>query len=122
MQFYLSSYELGENPERLASLFGANKRIAYIPNARDFVGADPARKNERTRNDMAGLASLGLEPELLDLREYFGNTEGLIAKLDTLAGVWVSGGNTFVLRQTMRLSGFDTIFPRLLARSDFVYG
>jgi dipeptidase E len=39
-----------------------------------------------------------------------------------LNGLWVSGGNTFVLRQAMRLSGFDNIFKELRGRKDFLYG
>ncbi|HLD04891.1 MAG TPA: Type 1 glutamine amidotransferase-like domain-containing protein [Candidatus Nanoarchaeia archaeon] len=43
-------------------------------------------------------------------------------KVDELGGVWVSGGNTFVLRQAMKLCGFDEILKRLVARDDFLYG
>lgn len=37
-------------------------------------------------------------------------------------GIWVSGGNAFVLRQAMRLSGFDNIFQKLRLRPGFLYG
>ena len=43
-------------------------------------------------------------------------------RLDTLGAIWISGGNTFVLRQAMRLSGFDELFESLKARQDFLYG
>jgi dipeptidase E len=58
----------------------------------------------------------------LDLREYFGQQDLLRSKLSTLDGLWVSGGNTIVLRQAMRLSCFDTIFKELRWRKEFVYG
>ena len=41
--------------------------------------------------------------------------------MEDLDGVWVRGGNTFVLRQAMRLSGLDDVLTDLLA-SDFLYG
>lgn len=104
MRFYLSSYELGDTASELAALYGANKRVGYVPNARDYTAADPARIAARTERDMAGLSALGLEPELLDLREYFGQQDMLAARLAELGGVWISGGNTFILRQAMRLS------------------
>jgi dipeptidase E len=122
MKLYLSSYELGDDPAGLVALYGANKRVGYVPNARDFTTADAERKLKRTENDMAGLASLGLMPELVDLSEYFGHAEKLAERLAELGGLWVSGGNVFVLRQAMRLSGFEDLLPRLLAREDFVYG
>ncbi len=34
----------------------------------------------------------------------------------------MSGGNTFVLRQAMKLSGFDNIFAALKNRKGFLYG
>ncbi|MBA3683123.1 MAG: Type 1 glutamine amidotransferase-like domain-containing protein [Bacteroidetes bacterium] len=43
-------------------------------------------------------------------------------KLNALGAVWVSGGNTFVLRQAMKLSGFDKIIHELVKRNDFLYG
>jgi dipeptidase E len=38
-----------------------------------------------------------------------------------LQGLWVSGGNTFVLRQAMHLSGFDMLVHKLAERDDFLY-
>lgn len=64
----------------------------------------------------------GFEPEILDLKMYFGKQKELEKKLAELGAVWVNGGNTFVLRQAMRLSSFDKIFNNLLKRKDFLYG
>jgi dipeptidase E len=55
------------------------------------------------------------------LREYFGKIDELRKKTSELGALFVRGGNTFVLRQAMRISGFDTIFKELLKRDDFVY-
>jgi len=70
---------------------------------------------------MQKLTDIGLTPELLDLREYFNKPELLRQKLLSLGGVYVRGGNTFILRQAMKLSGFDTIFQEMLEWEKFVY-
>lgn len=119
MKFYLSSYELGNEAEKLKQ-FTAKGRIAYIPNARDFSGADPTRKAKRTENDMASLRNIGLQVELLDLRDYFGKRDALKQKLEELGAIFISGGNVFVLRQAMKLSGLDEILKEL-RETDFVY-
>jgi dipeptidase E len=119
MKFYLSSYELGNETEKLKALVPKGK-IGYVPNARDFSGADPERRAKRTGNDMTSLRELSLDVELLDLREYFGKRDALKKKLDDLGAIFISGGNVFVLRQAMKLSGLDEILKEL-RDTDFLY-
>lgn len=119
MKFYLSSYELGVETEELKKLVPKGK-IGYIPNARDFTGADPERRAKRNDNDMGSLRALGLEVELVDLRNYFGKQDELKKKLAELGAIFISGGNVFVLRQAMKLSGLDDILKELL-NTDFLY-
>lgn len=119
MKFYLSSYELGAETEKLKNLV-LKGRIGYIPNARDFTGADPERRERRNKNDMQSLQELGLEVELVDLRNYFGKQNELKKKLAELGAIFISGGNVFVLRQAMKLSGLDEILKELL-NTDFLY-
>ncbi len=119
MKYYLSSYELGNETEKLKTLAPKGK-ISYIPNARDFTGADPERRARRNENDMASLRALGLEVEMLDLRDYFGKQDELRNKLEERGAIFISGGNVFVLRQAMRLSGLDKILPEL-QDTDFLY-
>jgi len=121
MKFYLSSFRLGDKAEELAKLMAANKRIGYIPNACDYTKVDLERRAKADKETMAELRKLGLAVEPLDLKHYFGKEDRLRKKLDDLGGVFVRGGNTFILRQAMRLSGFDDIFKELLKRDDFVY-
>jgi len=121
MRFYLSSYGLGDKSEDLFDMMGVNRTIGYIPNACDYTNADIKKKNDRDVSDMRELHDLGLFVEYLDLKVYFGKTDELRKKLAKLGGVFVRGGNTFILRQAMRLSGFDSIFKDLLQRDDFVY-
>ncbi len=120
MKFYLSSYRLGDRAAELPKLFGHNKRIAVIPNAKDYA-AEPAKRAEREIRETDALRELGLEPEILDLREFFGWADLLKKKLTDFGGVWVLGGNTFVLRQAMWLSGFDLVIQDFKNNLDFVY-
>ena len=119
MKFYLSSYELGNETEKLKKLVPQGK-IGYIPNARDFTGADPERRERRNKSDMQSLLELGLEVEMVNLRDYFGKQLELKKKLEELGAIFISGGNVFVLRQAMKLSGLDEILKELL-NTDFLY-
>ncbi len=122
MKFYLSSYKIGNEGKKLKQLVPKEKRhIGYIPNALDFSTVDYERKKNHIKSDISALRDLGLNVELLDLKIYFGKQNELKKKISKLGGVFVSGGNTFVLRQAMKLSGFDKIFKQLIKRKDFLY-
>jgi dipeptidase E len=122
MKLYLSSYKLGNEVDRLKELMPKNnKKMGYIPNALDFTGADPVRKEQGIRKEMDELESLGFKVELIDLQEYFDKNAELKKKLNQLGGVFVRGGNTFVLRQAMKLSGFDKYIKDLNKKEDFLY-
>jgi dipeptidase E len=122
MRLYLSSYKLGNELDRLKKLMPKNNnRLGYIPNALDFTGADPQRKEQGIRTEMDELKSLGFKVELIDLKKYFGKSDMLKRKLEKLGGVFVRGGNTFVLRQAMKLSGFDNHIKELNKKDDFLY-
>lgn len=122
MNYYLSSYQLGKETEKLKQLIQKTSgKFGYIPNALDIPTFDPIRTQERIDYDMADLGNYGVEVELLDLKTYFDQKESLKEKLATLGGVYVSGGNTFVLRQAMKLSGLDELLPEMGNRQDFLY-
>jgi dipeptidase E len=122
MKFYLSSYKLGNETAKLKELVPANNRkIGYIANALDFSGANPEKRKLHIEKDMKSLQDLQFEVELLDLKDYFGKKDELRKKIDSLGGVFISGGNVFVLRQAMKISGFDEILKEISARDDFVY-
>jgi len=121
MKFYLSSFKLGNNPKELVRMIVPPKRIGYVPNAGDYTSADIKLENAVNSSGMAELRNLGLEVQLLDLKDYFRKTDELRKKINELGALFIRGGNTFVLRQAMRLSGFDIIFKELLKRDDFVY-
>lgn len=119
MQFYLSSLGLGRETDKLKEMIPANKLTAYIPNAIDY-SADISRRDKSNNQDMNDLRSVGLIPEILDLRDYFGEKERLERLLENYGVIWIRGGNVFVLRQAMKLSGFDEIIKRL-RNKDMLY-
>ncbi|MFG1556302.1 MAG: Type 1 glutamine amidotransferase-like domain-containing protein [Thermoplasmataceae archaeon] len=120
MQFYLSSIGLGRETHKLKEMLPENRLTAYIPNAIDY-SSDISRRNKSNGQDMDDLRSVGLDPEILDLRDYFGKKDNLESALENFGVIWVRGGNVFVLRQAMRLSGFDAIIKKLKKRA-ILYG
>ncbi|MDA9129439.1 peptidase E [Candidatus Gracilibacteria bacterium] len=121
MKKYLSSYKLGDNPEKLVELFGENKKIAFIANTCDMY-SDKNEKDERESSDISDLRKIGLDIEYLDLKNYFGKKTKLRNKLQEFGGVFVCGGNVFVLRQAYKLSGLDDILINYEKNNpDFVY-
>jgi len=119
----LSSFLLGNRPERLMELAGAKRKALVIANACD--GFDPAKRGLRVERELEALGALGFWAEELDLRKHFregGDREGLHAELFSAGLVWARGGNSFVLRRAMRQSGFDEILVEALRRDDLVFG
>ena len=124
MRLFLASYRFGNHPDALVDLAGgAGARVAVISNALDFIPAEARAAYARTVYDqMAALGDLGLFPFDLDLRNYFDESNDLGDVLDAADLVWVTGGNTFLLRRAMHLSGFDRQIVDRLARDDLAYG
>ena len=66
---------------------------------------------------------MGLEVEKLDLRDYFNQGDRLKKDIKKYGVIWVRGGNVFVLRQAMKLSGLDNLlinYTRI--RQNLLYG
>lgn len=117
---YLSSYRLGDNPEKLLELMGANKKIAVIPNALDFSN-EIDRRNAGVQREIDDLNNLGLQAEEVDLRKYFNKPDELKHKLSEFGAVWVRGGNTFVLRRAFKESGMDEWLLKQKDNKELVY-
>lgn len=120
MKLYLSSYFLGNEPEKFSELFTDNKRVAIIMNAADTY--DAAQRPNYLARAVASLAEIGLKSDELDLRDYFNDPAGLTVRLAMYGGVWVMGGNSFTLRRAMRQSGFDHVAYDPIKRNELVYG
>jgi dipeptidase E len=118
MKLYLSSYRVGDRPALLQAMTSGNT-VGVVCNALDHVDAVGRERYVSSNRDE--LEGLGITTTELDLRRFFGDAAGLRLELDRLGAVWVCGGNTFVLRQAMRLSGLDTLLGERLGGS-FVYG
>jgi dipeptidase E len=113
VKLYLSSFRLGDHPERLVALLPPDARVAVICNSID--AEDPAVRREKVADEITWLTDLGLRPEELDLRSSTGE------KLAEYDGVWVRGGNVFVLRAALARSGADQILPDLIRDERLVY-
>lgn len=120
MKLYLSSYQLGNDPAQLASLISGSRRIGVIRNSLDFSN-DVERLQLGKEREFAGLKSIGLTPEALDLRDFFSDPHALRSCIDELNGLWVVGGNTFILRRAMKQSGLDSILVEKARDDNFVY-
>ncbi|HVL32558.1 MAG TPA: Type 1 glutamine amidotransferase-like domain-containing protein [Actinomycetota bacterium] len=122
MRLFLSSYRNSNRPDELLRLVGSGRKTALISNAIDLGLEDPHRREASMADETIRLRSIGLEPHDIDLRDYFGTPEALRETLPSFPLVWVRGGNTFVLRRAMHLSGFDVIVKELLAQDALTYG
>ncbi|GAA1613889.1 MULTISPECIES: Type 1 glutamine amidotransferase-like domain-containing protein [Kribbella] len=111
MKLYLSSFRLGDHPEHLVALLPPAARVAVICNAIDTEA--PAVRREKVADELAWLTALGLRPEELDLRT--------TADFSGYDGLWVRGGNVFVLRAALARSGADEVLPVLIRSGQLVY-
>lgn len=118
MRLYLSSYGLGNKPEELAYLIGTNKHVAVIMNAGDLDGEYRKISLEK---QISSLKALGLEPEEIDLRKYFGKSEDLKTTLSKFGAVWIRGGNAFMLQRAVEQSGFNKVIVEMLKNDKIVY-
>lgn len=120
MRLYLSSHGFGNHLERLQQMVGDNKKVLFIDNAKDDLSAE--ERQAHVDEKRAEFEEAGFEFYELDLRKYFGKAE-LLSKIVAGAGlVWVSGGNTFIVRRALKYSGLDEILMNDLRKDLFVYG
>ena len=120
MKLYLSSYRLGNDVDLLKEWNVNNKKILVIPNAAD-VFPDGEGKTAKTIDKCKDLEALGFETKILDLRDYFNKEKELNEYLKNYNSFYVIGGNTFVLRQAMKLSGFDKFLIEKKDAPDYLY-
>jgi dipeptidase E len=120
MRLYLSSHGFGNHLARLQQMVGDNKKVLFIDNAKDDLPED--ERQAHVAEKRLEFEEAGFEFYELDLRKYFGKSE-LLAKIVAGAGlVWVSGGNTFIVRRALKYSGLDEILMNDLRKDLFVYG
>ena len=120
MYLYLSSYQFGNQVQRLRDLVEKSRLAVVIANALDFT-ADVSRKDDAVRSTINALQQLDFVTSEVDLRGYFGNPNGLAERLGDIGLIWTLGGNSFLLRRAMELSGLDAYLLSHL-QTDLVYG
>jgi dipeptidase E len=122
MKLYLSSYRHGDQPEMFLEPNAQNNRVAVIQNAHDRW-TNPVKRKSVLDREYEGLIRLGLEPEELDLRKFFGRQDELRKEMSRFAYCWAMGGNCFVLRRAYALSGFDAILHEFAKQDEgLIYG
>ena len=113
MRLYLSSYRVGNYPDRLLALC-AGRRTALVPNALD--GLPASVRDAGLQRDLTDLGQLGLKVTEIDLHDH--------DAADRLAGsdvVWVRGGNVYVLRRALADTATDHVLTDLIRHDAIVY-
>lgn len=119
MHLYLSSFMLGNEADKLASLVHRPTAVV-IGNALDHAGSQ--LRNHYLRASTDALRKLGLSTQELDLRDYFDSRHRLEKACSNVGLVWVNGGNIFLLRRAMRQSGLDRYLTDRRREDQLVYG
>ena len=101
-------------------MVGSDKRVLFVDNAKDELP-----ETERTAHvdeKREEFTEAGFDFFELDLRNYFRSPDKLKPIVDVAPFVWVSGGNTFVLRRAFAYSGFDSLLLNALKNTNMTYG
>jgi dipeptidase E len=117
VRLYLSSFRIGNHPDRLIELARGGQRLAVIGNARD--GWPTADRSKSVSAERQALHDLGFIAEEIDLRDFVGRGQALREELADVAMVWVPGGNVFVLRQAIWRADADAVI-RALVQADML--
>jgi dipeptidase E len=121
MRLYLSSFRVGDSPQALLRLLGKGRHTAVIGNACDALSTED--RIDSTRQELDRLTVIGLEPEELDLRDFFdAEPAAVLGAMSRFDLVWLRGGNVFVLRRAFRQSGADVALAMMLQANSVVYG
>ncbi len=113
MKLYLSSYRI-PTPDELFALLPKPPmecRVAIIPNGKD--DKLPQERAKSLDELIYDLAKYGFGTSVIDLRDY-DDPAPLKEDLQSYEMIWAAGGNCFILRSEMRMSGFEAILPELL--------
>lgn len=122
MKLYLSSYRV-PTPDDLFELLPSKPELtstAMIINAKDD-GRPEKERRQKIESARDYMVSLGLLVTPIDLKNYANQSE-LGRDLSNFPLIYALGGNTFALRERMRLSGLDLILPELLAAGTVYFG
>lgn len=120
MKLYLSSQGFGNHLEYLQTMVGSDKRVLFVDNAKDYL--PEAERRAHVEEKRLEYEAAGFEFFELDLRNYFRSPATLKPIIDAAPFMWVSGGNSFILRRAFSYSGLDTLIKGPLKAGSLVYG
>lgn len=121
MKLYLSSHKLGNREEFLKRWLRYNdKNIVLITSARDCKEQNDIER-EKIKENVIMLEEVGFTVKLLSLKDYFDKKSKLKDDLKDYHAFCVIGGNVFVLRLAMKLSGFDEYLKEISLEKDYLY-
>lgn len=120
MLLYMSSQKFGNDTKILKEWIEKNdNKIAIIPNALDAKGEERIQKN--LKEDIELLEEIGFNVTIINLKNYFGNYNKLKEELLNYNACCIMGGNVFVLRKAMELSGLDTFLKETISKDNYLY-
>jgi dipeptidase E len=120
MKLYLSSQGFGNHLDRLKDMVGSDRRVLFVDNAKD--GIPESERTKHVDEKREEFTEAGFDFFELDLRNYFRSPDKLKPLVTAAPFVWVSGGNTFVLRRAFAYSGFDALLLNALKNTNMTYG
>ena len=119
MRLFLSSYRAGTHNQELLDFLGGIRKVAFISNAKDYKSK--AERDISMRENFDFWESIGVIPTEIDLRPYF-HKKGAEKLLDGFDFVWLAGGNTFLLRRSLKYSGVDQFLKEKVVANKIIYG
>ena len=120
MILYISSKKFGSKTDFLKNwINNNNNRILLIANALD--AKDKIKIENNIEKDKKILNEIGFDVTVVDLKQYFNNQEKLVKDFSKYNAYCVIGGNVFVLRQAMKLSGFDEYLKSISNDNNYLY-
>jgi dipeptidase E len=120
MRLFLSSQNLGNYPDEFFKLVGPNKKLAFVENAKDDWSA--ADRKAKVNEHLEQFKGLGFKVFELDLRDYFGKPKDLEKTLSKCGGIFIAGGNTFILRRALSYSGADRLLYDWVRQNKIAFG
>jgi dipeptidase E len=119
VRLYLSSFRIGDHPDRLVALARGQLTAAVIANACD--GFAPPDRSASVSLELRALGDLGFDGHEVDLRTFAGRGKALRAELAAVGVVWVRGGNVFTLRQAIWRAQGDGVLSELVTADAVAY-
>jgi len=120
MRLFLSSENLGKYPDEFLELLGPNKRLAFVENAKDDW--DEKDRTNKVNEHLKQFKGVGFDVFELDLRDYFGKQKQLEKVLSKCGGIFVAGGNTFILMRALKQSGAGPLLYDMVRKNEIAYG